>query len=187
MDRQNNESSPAPTADVITQREMASQLIFQNAEYPPRTSLLERFRNGAQLEPGPLTIVQPYFDFGPFIVPTSEGTKRAEQIRQSIRAANAALGDAEGHGSATEFSRRAHQIANYVWQTVQERRNASLHARNWTGLRSRVRDELYACQVSCMLWTASKCVAYRFRWLGEKAFGVASERATALACISLSA
>jgi hypothetical protein len=178
-----NQSKKTSSEDLITQQEMASQLIFQKVEYPSRTSLLERFKNGAQIEPGPLTIVQPYFDLGPFIIPSSEATRRAEQVRQCIREANLALEEIDQQGSAAEFCRVTQQMRARVWEAVLERRNASLQARNWDGFRARVRDHLYACEVSWMLWAATKCAALGLRRLGKEAFGIASAQATALASI----
>jgi hypothetical protein len=178
-----NKSKKSKAGDLITQQELASQLIFQNAEYPSRASLLERFKNGAQIEPGPLTIVQPYFDLGPFIIPASGATRRAEQVRQCIRDAVRALNAIDQPDSAHEFRQVAQQIAARVWETVLERRNASLQARDWSGFRGRVRDSVYACEVTWMLWAATKCVALGFGRLGREAFGVASARASALASI----
>ena len=180
-----NKIKGPPRRDTITQKELARQLIFQNVEYPSRTSLLERFRNGAEIEPGPLTIVQPYVDLGPFIIPTSEGTRRAEQVRQSIREANLALQDIGQPGSTAEFSRATQRIGARVWEAVLERRNASLQARNWSGFRARVRDHLYACEVTWLLWAATKCVGYRCEWLAREVFCQASIRANALASVNL--
>jgi hypothetical protein len=174
-------SEPAGTEDVITQRELASQLIFQRAEFPHRQSLWERYKKGAQIEPGPLTIVHPYVDLGPFIIPTSEGTRRAEEVRHSIRQANLALEEIERGGSINQFSKASQQITARTWEALQERRTASLQARNWSGFRALVRDHLYACELTWMLWATNKCIAYRLAWLGSKAFGAACARAVSLA------
>jgi hypothetical protein len=184
VDRDEGKESKRPsTRDVITQEEMASLLIFQNVEYPSRASLLQRFHDGAQIEPGPLTIVQPYVDLGPFIIPSTESTRRAEQIRQCLRDARLALAEMDQQSSANEFSRAAQQVTARVWEAVLERRNASLQARNWSGFGARVRDNIYACQVTWMLWAAAKCVNYGLRQLGEQSLGIASARAAELASI----
>jgi hypothetical protein len=176
-----NESKLGARGDVITQKELASQLVFQNIEYPLRTSLLVRFRHGARIEPGPLTMVQPYFDFGPFIIPSSESTLRAERIRQCLHTARLALEEIDRRSSVSEFSQAAQEIRARVWETVLERRNASMQARNWGGLHARVRDSIYAWEVTWMLWAATKCVIYGFGWLGAEMLGIVSARASALA------
>ncbi|MGA8025974.1 MAG: hypothetical protein WB992_02435 [Bryobacteraceae bacterium] len=175
------ESRPPSTGDVITQQELAAQLIFQNVEYPSRASLMERFQNGAQIEPGPLTIVQPYFDLGPFIIPAFDNTRRAAQIRQCIHDANRALSDIDEHDSADEFRRIAPQIAARIKELIEARNNASFRARNWDGFRARVRDQVYACEITWMLWAATKCVGYGLTSLAVKTFGIACARATILA------
>lgn len=169
--------------DIITQRELASQLIFQNAEYSSRASLLKRYSRGAQIEPGPLTIVKPYFDLGPFIIASSEATRRAEQVRQYILDAALVFEKEDFNHSASEFSHVSQQITARVWEAVLERRKLSLQARNWCNFRMSVRDHLYACEVTWMLWVAARCAACGCTWLGRRAFGVASIRAVALAYV----
>lgn len=181
MGPEDRSSEPGRTEDVITQRELASQLIFQNAEYPHKQLLWERYQKGAQIEPGPLTIVHPYVDLGPFIIPTSEGTKRADEVRKSIRDANLALHEIGHGGAASEFSQASRQLTARAWEAVRARRSASLHARNWHGFRGLVRDHLYASELSFILWVASQLVTCQLYWLGTKAFDIGSSRAVALA------
>ena len=125
--------------------------------------------------------MKPYFDLGPFIIASSEATRRAEQVRQYILDAALAFERGRFSESASEFNRVAQQITARVWEAVLERRKISLDARDWSDFRARVRDHLYACEVTWMLWVAAKCAACECRWLGKRAFGVASLRAAALA------
>lgn len=179
--REDSESRPPATGDVITQQELAAQLIFQNVEYPSRTALMQRFQNGARIEPGLLTIVQPYFDLGPFIIPTTAATRRSAEIRQHIHDANLALNETDEQHAREEFRRVAHRLADCVRATLEERQSASYRARNWNGLSLRVRDRIYAGQITFMLWAAATFVGYGLTRLALKAFGVASARATVFA------
>ncbi len=179
--REDSETRPPVSGDVITQQELAAQLIFQNVEYPSRTALMRRFQNGARIEPGPLTIVRPYFDLGPFIVPVSDASRRSAEIRQHIHDANLALTESAEQHAREEFRRVAHRLAVCVRATLEERQSASYRARNWNGFSARVRDRIYAGQITFMLWAAATFVGYGLTHLALKAFGVASARATVFA------
>jgi hypothetical protein len=167
--------------DVITQQELAAQLIFQNVEYPSRTALLRRFHNGARIEPGPLTIVHPYEDLGPFIVPVYDATRRSAEVRQHIQDASRALSGTGENDESEEFRRVARLLAQSIREIVAERNSASYRARNWEGFSRRVRDQIYAREITFMLWAAGTCVGYGLTRLALKAFGAASWRATEFA------
>ena len=176
-----SESKPAVTGDVITQQELAAQLIFQNVEYPSRTALMKRFQNGARIEPGPLTIVQPYLDLGPFIIPVYDANRRSAEVCQYIQDAHRALRESDGETGRVEFRRASHLLAQSVRAILEERNSAAYRARNWDAFSARVRDRVYACEITFMLWAAGSCIGYGLTRLARQAFGVASVRATAFA------
>lgn len=182
------EKTPAGPDDPlirILQRHLENYMALGELEYPLRKRLIEAFLNGAEIEPGPLTIRTPVFDDGPLVVFADSPDRQRKERNQRILECYYSIRDAIERGdfshsnvtakraqqiraeSLIQLERASNRLIVNAWAVWQERRTAAWSTQDWSKTRTLVAEWLAIHETTWLLWAAGHALRFGFNSLAR--------------------
>lgn len=166
----------------ITQLDLEHLMILEDATHPWRSKIIRAIQNGAEIDPGPLTIQKPVFDDGPLVIIRSARDPLAitGRILESHKALLRAIDQGryrEGLSpdvladlrlnARTEFERASQRLIANAWALWRQKCEIAQVQRDWAKFPDLLREWSRIKQMTCFLAAGSYALRFGFETIAR--------------------
>ncbi len=167
----------------ITQLDLEHLMILENSTHPWRSKIIRAVQNGAEIDPGPLTIHKPVFDDGPLVILRSARDPLAitHRILESHRALLRAIDRGqylEGLSpevlvdlrlsARTEFERASQRLIANAWALWRQKCDVAQVQRDWTKFPDLLRQWSRIKQMAFLLSAGGYALRFGFEAIARR-------------------
>lgn len=167
----------------ITQLDLEHLMILENSTHPWLSKIIRAVQNGAEIDPGPLTIQKPVFDDGPLVIlrSTRDPLAITRRILESHRALLRAIDQGqylEGLSpevladlrlsARTEFERASQRLIANAWALWRQKCDIAQVQRDWARFPDLLRQWSRIKQMAFLLAAGSYALRFGFAAIARR-------------------